>query len=119
MELFSDEKVKKAEKDILKAADDWTRYVLKNYNYSLNSIEQALLDAVIYYQKLVRGHISVPPKMANSIPKPPNLPSDLYRIILYKNERSKIFLFDDLHKNEESTMRYSDIKTTPVEKGKE
>lgn len=76
-----------AELNILIAADRWAREVMRA-DKVLNPVDQALLDAVLHYQRLSRGLVNLPVEF----PKDPGVPNDL-------------FLEDEL------TLRYSEVPT--------
>ena len=76
-----------AELDILEAADQWARDIMRQ-DKILNPLEQKLLDSVLHYQRMTRTHLEIPPV---EIPKPPFVPQDLF--------------FN------EPTMRYSEVPT--------
>lgn len=75
-----------AELDVLMAADRWAREVMRT-DRILDPIEQALLDAVLQYQRLARV-VDIPAEF----PKAPAVPNDLFI-------------------EEERTLRYSEVPT--------
>lgn len=85
-----------AELDILIAADRWARDVMRQEKH-LDPIEQNLLETIMYYQRLTRSIIEIPPP---DIPSPPALP---------KTELESYI--------EHDTARYSDIPTKPSPAG--
>jgi hypothetical protein len=71
-----DEKTQAVAK-ILAAADHWAREIMRQ-DKVLDPLEQALLNAILFYQSLIKNTIEIPPVQ---LPKPPGLPSDLVEFI--------------------------------------
>lgn len=88
-----------AEIEVLLAADNWAREVMRQEKY-LNITEQKLLDTVLNLQRITRGFINIPPP---KIPKPPHMPQNLYDNIVNRMKA------EDL-----STIRYSKYTTIPT-----
>jgi len=81
---------------ILEAADRWARDVMRSEK-SLNRSEQALLEAVLNYRRVIRSALKIPKKIER-LPPPPQLPRDLGRELV----------------TEMDTLRYSDVPTVPT-----
>lgn len=81
-----------AELDILMAADRWARDVMRQDKH-LDPVEQKLLETIMYYQRLTRSIIEIPPP---DIPPPPAIPKEELESYI-----------------EHDTTRYSDIPTRP------
>ncbi|MFA5758413.1 MAG: hypothetical protein WC942_03425 [Clostridia bacterium] len=79
-----------AKKEVVICADRWAREILRE-DRLLNSAEQALLDAVLFFNRINKVVVDIPPQF----PRPGFLPEDLLETI------------------EPRTARYSDIPTAP------
>jgi len=93
-----------AESDIFAAADRWAREIMRT-DKDLNAAEQALLEAVMRYQRFLRSHADLHAYV--EIPKPPHLPKDLIDSIVAPPVPSSD---DHILKD---TVRYSQLPTMP------
>jgi len=91
------EEIKAAEIRVLIAADHWARETMRE-DRSLKNVETKLLDAVLYYLKIVKEAREKP----IDIPRPAHVPSDLAKSISH---------------SELPTARYSDKPTVPTPAG--
>lgn len=85
-----------ARQKIIELTDRWARDVMRS-DRSMNPVEQALLEAVMNYRRIVRSTLKIPKKV-DKLPPPPPIPRDLGQEIA----------------TELDTLRYSEIPTIPT-----